>query len=261
MDIAPEQAHAETRQIVGEGTAEPVWRAWLGECAVPRLCLDEVLRADQRLVVLAPHPDDEVLACGGLLASHAARGGACLVLAVTDGEASHAGSKKFSPHALAQARRAESSRGLVVLGVSPTAVVRLGLPDGQVAAHSEKLASALQLVLQPGDVVLSTWRKDGHPDHEATGHVAADICAQKGLRFLEAPVWMWHWARPGHAQVPWRQMAAFGLNDTTLALKCRALAAHASQLKPRDGPDPAPVLGPAIRERATRPSEYFFELV
>lgn len=261
MGITTEQSHADARQIVGEGTAEPVWRAWLGECAMPRLSLDTIVPAERRLVVLAPHPDDEVLACGGLLASHAARGGACLVLAVTDGEASHAGGQQFSPCALAQARRAESSRGLAALGVSATSVVRLGLPDGQVQAHVETLASALQLVLQPGDVVLSTWRKDGHPDHEATGHVAADICALKGLGFWEAPVWMWHWASPGHAQVPWRQMAAFVLNDATLALKCRALAAHASQLNPRDGPDPAPVLGPAIRERATRSSEYFFASV
>jgi LmbE family N-acetylglucosaminyl deacetylase len=253
-----------SREIAGGGTPEADWLAWPFLAAVPRLSLSDVVAPGQRLVVVAPHPDDEVLACGGLLASHAVRGGDCVVIAVTDGEASHAGSPTVVPKELAHMRRAESLQGLETLGVhgadiAHTArIVRLGVPDGQVEAHTGALISALQLILQRDDVVVGTWRLDGHPDHEATGVALAAVCAQKGCRFIEAPVWMWHWAAPGEHLVPWHRLRAFELTDEEMALKQQALAAHATQLTPRDGPNPEPVLGPVIQKRALRRTEFFF---
>lgn len=246
-----------SRQIAGCGTPESTWQAWAGLASAPRLSLDGYLGKDQRLIVVAPHPDDEVLACGGLMASHVARGGACLVVAVTEGEASHTGSEIWTPGALAATRRIESARGLARLGVH-CEVLRVGLPDGLVQQHAEKLTSRLELALSANDVVVSTWRHDGHPDHEASGHAVANVCTAMGNRFLEAPVWMWHWATPGNLQVPWRSMTGFDLYHDAMARKRQALLQHLSQLSRRDGPDSTPILGAAIRERASRHTEYFF---
>ncbi|MDB5892518.1 MAG: hypothetical protein JWQ88_49, partial [Rhodoferax sp.] len=162
--------------------------------SVPRLSLDTWLPLGARLVVVAPHPDDEVLAAGGLISRHAAGGGECLVVAVTDGEASHPGSAIWTPAELARMRRAESNDGLRALGLRRAEIARLGLADGGVLAHRTQLAAGLALVLRPSDVVVTTWRLDGHPDHEATGETTADVCDHLGCRLLEAPVWMWHWA-------------------------------------------------------------------
>ena len=257
MDITNHAPPAESRAIAGCGTPESTWQAWAGLASSPRRSLDNYLTKDQRLVVVAPHPDDEVLACGGLMASHVARGGSCLVVAITDGEASHTGSKIWTPSALAVMRRAESARGLARLGVH-SEVLRVGLPDGLVSQHTRQLVSNLQAVFRPTDVVVSTWRNDGHPDHEATGHAVAEVCATTGNRLLEAPVWMWHWATPGFFQVPWDNMVGFDLDSDAQGRKRQALAEHISQLSPRDGSDPTPILGQAIRERALRQTEHFF---
>lgn len=258
MDVIGEATAQLSRRIEGGGTAEVDWQAWPGLASARRLSLNEWLPQGVRLVVVAPHPDDEVLACGGLLASHAARGGAGLVVAVTDGEASHAGSTTWTPAELARTRRAESSAGLQTLGLRRGDIARFGLPDGRVERHLSKLVSGLHLILQPTDVVVSTWRLDGHPDHEATGRAVATVCARTGCRFMEAPVWMWHWAEPGDPRLPWHRLMAFDLDDAAVAAKRQALTAHASQLAPRDGVEPWPVLGPAILERAARRSEFFF---
>ncbi len=255
---APPAAQLAVRQIAGGGTPEQDWQAWAALASVPRLSLDACVHRRQRLVVIAPHPDDEVLACGGLLASHTARGGDCAVVAVTDGEASHTGSPSVSARELAHTRRAESIQGLQALGVPRASIVRLGLPDGQVRDYAAQISSALQLILQRDDVVVSTWRLDGHPDHEATAETVAVVCARLGCRFMEAPVWMWHWAAPGSTQVPWRELKGFDLGEDAWALKQQALMAHATQLTPRDGPDPEPVLGLAIQERALRRTEFFW---
>jgi LmbE family N-acetylglucosaminyl deacetylase len=245
-------------RIEGAGTPESAWCAWPGLAGVPRLSLDTWLPLGARLVVVAPHPDDEILAAGGLISRHAAGGGDCLVVAVTDGEASHPGASGWTPVELARTRRAESTEGLRALGLRRAEMARLGLPDGDVVAHRTQLTAGLALVLRPSDVVVTTWRADGHPDHEAVGEATAGVCDHLGCRLVEAPVWMWHWAAPGDARVPWERLAAFDLDDASVDHKRQALAAHASQLTPRDAPDTTPVLGGAIVERAARRTEFFF---
>ena len=210
-----------------------------------------------RLVVVAPHPDDEVLACGGLVAMHRDQGGAISVIAVTDGEASHADSPHWQPEALAATRRCESLAGLDHLGVADCAVTRLAIPDGRVAHHTLRLALKLQLLLRPSDVVSTTWRFDGHPDHDATGFAASLACSVVGCRLIEAPVWMWHWATPGDPFVPWHRLQRLPLTAQARERKQAGLAAHASQLDP-SGRNGGAVLGAAIVARASRADEYFF---
>jgi LmbE family N-acetylglucosaminyl deacetylase len=256
---APRTKARAERAIEGHGTDELRWQRWLAPSVVPVRPLAQWLAAAQRLVVVAPHPDDEVLACGGLIAQHAQSGGRTLVVAVSDGEASHHGSASArSPLQLGALRRGESAEGLRRLGAHDATVLRLGVPDGQLAAHLGTIERSLARELRASDVVVVTWRLDGHPDHEAAGRAAADACRAAGCRLLEAPVWMWHWAAPGDARVPWHRMAALALDPATLRLKRHALAAHATQHEMRDA-RLGPVLGPAIVARAARPAEYFFE--
>ena len=249
-------AVAPGRRIRGDGaTAESEWRDWLGALQPPVLGLDDLLRQAQRLVVVAPHPDDEVLACGGLIALHARRGGTVAIVAVTDGEASHLGDSRWLPARLGAERRSERARGLARLGLDPGAVTRLALPDSGVAAQRDSLAHALRAMLRPTDCVVATWRLDGHPDHEASGAAAAQVCTELGCRLLEAPVWMWHWSTPADPRVPWQRLHALPLEPDMLAHKAAALTEHATQLAPRT--NAAPVLGPAIRTRAAWGAEYF----
>ena len=248
---------AASRLIHGSGTPEADWLQWQGLRSAPLLSIDRCLPATGRLVVVAPHPDDEVLSCGGLLQMQAARGGAVLVVAVTDGEASHRGSVQWTASRLAPVRRLESTNGLAQLGIPFSQVTRLGLPDGGVQHLRPQLSEALVRLLRRTDLVVATWRLDGHPDHEAVGDAAAQACATVGCRLVEAPVWMWHWGVPGDTAVPWGRLRGVRLTSLAQQRKARALAAHRSQLTPRDA-GKEPVLGAEIQSRARRSTEYFF---
>lgn len=243
--------------IEGAGTAESVWQTWLHMGAVTTCALHDCLPRNARLVVIAPHPDDEVLACGGLITMHRDQAGEVAVIAVTDGEASHGSLPSSHAQALATTRCAESAAGLVQLGLKDMVITRLALPDGLVARHMMRLARRLQLLLRSSDVVVTTWRRDGHPDHDACGLAAALACAAVGCRLIEAPVWMWHWASPGDSFVPWHQMQRLPLNPQARDRKQAALAAHVSQLDALQRSEGA-VLGDGIVARAHRPDEYFF---
>lgn len=244
-------------RIAGEATDSGTWQAWLEHAELPELPLHEQLPRHARLVVVAPHPDDEVLACGALLQGHAERGCESCIVAVTDGEASHPGLSAQQRAALAQQRRQERLQGLACMGLPPTTVRRLGLPDGEVAVNITHLTANLRVLLRPQDVLVSTWAHDGHPDHEAAGRACRELSRGIGCSFLAAPVWMWHWASPGDARVPWRRMQTLHVSGRALARKQAALAAHQSQLVPRAG-EHAAVLGAAIRSRAAWRSEYYF---
>lgn len=248
---------ATDREIQGVGMPESVWLPWLAQQRVPSVSISDLCPAQSRLVVVAPHPDDEILACGGWLALRAGRGQPCLVVAVTQGEASHGTLDPSACARLARRRTKESYAGLGALGLSAASVVRLGLPDGQVASMVFALAMKLLPLLKPDDVVVTTWSLDGHPDHEATSEAVWQAAAKVGCRLLEAPVWMWHWASPDDLSIPWGRLMCIDLPEQALDAKQVALSHHQSQHERRAGGLDA-VLVPSIVERAARPREYFF---
>lgn len=240
------------------GTPAADWDRWLaGRPADPGFTVPEQCR---RLVVVAPHPDDEILGVGVTASRFAAAGVEVTVLAVTDGDASHPGSPTLTPQRLAKLRTDESRRACRLLGLPQP--VRLGLPDGRVAAHLAGLTDALAGAVDdsgPECVVLSTWRGDGHPDHEASGQAAAAACAATGARLAEYPVWTWHWARTGDAKVPWDRRRRVLLSDPELAAKRAAVAEFVTQVAPlSDQPGDEVILPDWILRRLVTREETVF---
>lgn len=90
------------RPIEGAGTPEAAWRAAPFLSALPRVTLPQLLQGSQRLVVVAPHPDDEVLGCGGLIAAARAAGMPVLIIALTDGEQAYPDEPGWRPQVLAR---------------------------------------------------------------------------------------------------------------------------------------------------------------
>ena len=98
----------------GDGTPEDAWLNWRELAGRPKL---RMLTPPATAVVVAPHPDDEVLGVGGLLSLLARAGTAIHVVAVTDGEASHPKSPTLTPQELAARRISESRAGAVASSV------------------------------------------------------------------------------------------------------------------------------------------------
>jgi LmbE family N-acetylglucosaminyl deacetylase len=219
--------------------------------------MEELVPEGARAVVVAPHPDDEVLCVGGLLAQLAREGRAVRVIAVTDGTASHGGSSEWPVERLMRERPLESRLALRQLGIE-TEPVRLGLPDGGLEGLRELLARRLLPLLERDDVVFTTWRGDGHPDHEATGHACAFAAARVGARLVEVPVWAWHWASPGDARLPWRRARRLALDGEARERKRRAVQAFRSQLLPDPSTGAGPILRATTVERAARSFEVVF---
>jgi LmbE family N-acetylglucosaminyl deacetylase len=242
--------------IQGQGTSLAEWQSCASLRQVPAISLEELAPTGQRLVVVAPHPDDEVLACGGLLARIGGCDAELLLISVTDGEASHGDSLQWPRARLRRERPLESASALSRLGLDLQRLSweRLGLADSKVDEQS--VVEHLDRLLRPGDQVLTSWRADGHCDHEAVGRAAARATARIGARLIEVPIWAWHWARPQDPRLPWSRARKLLLDPETLARKRYAIDAHISQVTPdRQAP---PVLGAEAIERLAQPFELVF---
>ena len=123
-----------------------------------------------KLLVMAPHPDDELLGCGRLMRRVQAAGGAVIVVWLTDGGASHGELDATGRQELVVRRQAEGLEGLREFGIAPAASEFLGYPDGGLAnANSLDVHQRLQALCDAHaiDTVVVTDGDDGHPDHRA----------------------------------------------------------------------------------------------
>jgi LmbE family N-acetylglucosaminyl deacetylase len=221
-------------------------------------------------LVVAPHPDDEALGCGGVIVLLRRAGLPVRVVVVSDGAASHPGSARYPPPVLGALRRSESLAGLGLLGVKPDDVTFLGLPDGAVPGadapdgrHAVELARDVLLGWPDVLTVLLPWRRDPHDDHRAAWSLfsAALDTIRSPVRRLEYPIWtMVHPApddlpRPGEARLLRLDVGP------VLVQKRSAIQAHRSQTTAMiDDATIGHCLTEPVLEQLTRPWELLFEV-
>jgi LmbE family N-acetylglucosaminyl deacetylase len=147
------------------------------------------LHGTRRALVVAPHPDDEVIGAAGLIQALTVRGATVVVAIVSDGAASHPGSRRWPRTRLVAARRRESRRALRRLGVCAGEVRMLGLPDGRLDAHEGTARRRLRRIVarwRP-DLIVGPAAEDAHPDHRAVAR-SLDAVAP-AVRRLAYRVW------------------------------------------------------------------------
>src|SRR5262245_10454423 len=110
-----------------------------------------------RVLVLAPHPDDESLGCGGTMALLAEDGAEVRALIATDGEATRGAA--LAPEQIAERRRAEATEAGRAVGAT---VDFLGLPDGALSERSDELAARLREAIEKyePEAVFAPWLLD-----------------------------------------------------------------------------------------------------
>ncbi|HEY0717703.1 MAG TPA: PIG-L deacetylase family protein [Streptosporangiaceae bacterium] len=235
--------------IDAPGTAEEEWRS------TGRLHELPVIEVSSwpSVVVVAAHPDDEVLGVGGTLAVLAAAGTRIRLVAVTDGEASHPGMDQAAADQLAECRAEETTTALRELG-APAEIVRLRMPDTGVARREPELRDRLAELVSGFAVCLAPWDGDLHADHEAAGRAASGACGARGVELLSYPIWTWHWAHPRDCRVPWDRASRVPLPPGVARRKRAAIDCFTSQLRPRAG-ERAAVLPPEVVAHFIRDQE------
>lgn len=215
-------------------------------------------------VILAPHPDDESLACGGLIAEARREGARVVVVFVSDGGGSHPNSAAFPPTRLKALRQDEAKRACAELGLGPEDLFFLSLPDRFVPHTGADAECAVEAIAAEVDAIgarslFVSWRHDPHCDHQAAYQIARQVQDRRpGLRLFEYVVW--------GATLP-RSTEVRSIRDgfrlhigRTMEKKRLAIAAHRSQTTNLIADDPEGFqLTTADLARFSLPYEFFLE--
>jgi len=233
------------------------------------------LRACRRIVVVAPHPRDEIRAAGGLLRRLASRHAEVDVLSLTDrptrtcSTPPHGGPAlvadespgTFTLDDLLAGRlddrldppdddlagedvvdpdEAAAEAAYRALGLTVVRRHRLGLPDGGVAGVEADVVGAISEIVgfaddRAGLCVLAPWSGDGDDDHEAAGRAAEIVTAAYRVRLVRWLDRAWTWAGPDSDEVPWRRARQIVLSDTVIARKHAASQAFRAALADAEG--------------------------
>jgi LmbE family N-acetylglucosaminyl deacetylase len=155
------------------------------------------ITGDGTALILAPHPDDESLGCGGLIAACIAAGRPPLVAILTDGAASHPNSLAFPPARLRVQRAQEARTAVAHLGLRADRLVFLNQPDAAAPTEGPDFAAVVDalvaLVRAEANctAILAPWLHDPHCDHEAASRIASVVAERCGIRAVAYPVWGW----------------------------------------------------------------------
>jgi N-acetylglucosamine malate deacetylase 1 len=170
------------------------------------------------IVVIAPHPDDEAIGCGGTIRLHVERGDRVAVVFLTSGEL---GLEKLPPAEARRIREAEAEDSGRVLGVASLKFLRLA--DWYVNEHTERAAADLTPIFEAESPALLYVPHEGewHPDHRASLQVVRGALKISGG---EPDV---------RAYEVWTPLSTHDEAEditATIAVKLRAVRCHRSQL-------------------------------
>lgn len=183
-----------------------------------------------KTLIVAPHPDDESLGCGGAIALLRNFDVEVYVLVLSDGTLSHPNSVKFSAEKLRDLRETEMLNALEILGVSEENTTFFRYKDRSVPNSDsfETVARCKSYLnsIKP-QTIFVPWRRDPHPDHRAAFSLIK--AANEMAKIIEYPIWLWEIAESDDAPKN-DEVTAFRLDiSSVIAQKKQAINAHQSQ--------------------------------
>jgi LmbE family N-acetylglucosaminyl deacetylase len=214
----------------------------------------------ERVMVFAPHPDDETLASGGTIAMRVGQGKDVYVVVMTDGRNSHrillSIEKNPAPSELIAIRRRESQLATQILGVSRDHLIFLDFEDGTLASHcqeGEALVLKYLLKILPTEI-FTPDKSDPHPDHYSTNAIVSNSIRESKLSPSIYSYLVWNTDRPQTHKAS--DEVEFDISDY-LETKRSAVDAYKSQVTKLFGSQTCPVLRKSMLKRFLLPVERF----
>ena len=215
------------------------------------------LKLRTSVLVMAPHPDDEVFGCGGLIARLVAEDCIPHVVVLTGGEGSHTACCNTPKADIIAARRSLTHKAAGELGLSARYIHELNFADGKISgdrgAEYDKLKQLIA-ALSP-QTILVPHHGEGWPDHLAVRELGIEL-APKGTDVYEYCVWFWYY-RQRH--LDWKQAYRLKMTSEEHRRKLAAIGAYHNALAPCGKPWVG-VLPPLFVKANSADTELYFKI-
>jgi LmbE family N-acetylglucosaminyl deacetylase len=182
------------------------------------------------IIVFAPHPDDETLACGGTIIKKLEEGFDVYVVVMTDGRHSHdvtLGLAEPSPQTIAETRAIELREATRVLGVNSSNLILLGFEDGKLREYvSEAREKTVRILheVRPVEMYVPN-RDDANEDHRTTYEIVDGSAREAHLRSKTYEYSVWN------GKIPRPELKVLVMNiQRELGRKMEAISKYKSQI-------------------------------
>jgi LmbE family N-acetylglucosaminyl deacetylase len=186
--------------------------------------------SSQRILVFAPHPDDDIIGCGGSIAKHIQKGNQVAIVYLTSG---NAGRLDYSKEDLANIRESEAKEAAELLGVNH--LYFLKQDDGYLSASKENIVKVMEIIREfKPNVIYVTHAEEGHRDHRVANELVLLASGRaKGSWFQEAKGQPWSVSTILAYEVhpPMRNTGYCEDITEFMDLKMQALQKHISQVE------------------------------
>lgn len=181
-------------------------------------------------LIIAPHPDNEVIGCGGLIARLVEEDDAPQIIVMTGGEGSHENCCSTPKEEIIRARRGLTRKALSILGVPESNIHELNFPDGNISESHSEVEKLKTLIgeLKPDTVFMPHWG-EGWPDHVKTAEIVKKLLPNE-TEVWEYCVWMWYYNV--WRGLDWRNAAVLKMTPPEHELKLKAIDAYTKPLAP-----------------------------
>lgn len=145
------------------------------------------------VVVISPHPDDEVFGCAMLMNTLAKQGKDVHLIILSKGEYISAGSC-IQADAVVKVRAALTKQAARVLGIDEQRIYTLSFPDGSFTHTPDVEISSLKKLLDSikPNTIFYPHPSEGSPDHDAASRIISCIEFDKRIHRYYYCVWLWH---------------------------------------------------------------------
>lgn len=180
-------------------------------------------------VIVAPHPDDEVLGCGGLMQRLITQGHEVHIVFMTGGEGSHRNCCNLLEDQIKEARRRLACQINPTLGVGVSHLHFLNYPDGGINKKSGETIHLKELLvkLNPSTIFVPHWG-EGWPDHLNSAEIVKEIMNDKATIY-EYCVWMWYY---NVWHLDWKHTQIFRMTASEHYQKINAINSYTTPIAP-----------------------------
>ena len=181
-------------------------------------------------LILAPHPDDEAMGCGGLIQRLCGQGLFPHVVILTGGGQSHSACCYLSESVIKEERRTMASQILQKLGLPADHLHLLDFPDGSISIQHDEMQTLQKLVaeIQPAAVFIP-HHGEGWPDHLVCRDLVEQMPALGATAIYEYCVWLWYY---NAWNLDWKRACSLQLTKTEHLAKCSAIVEYTESLAP-----------------------------
>ncbi len=153
-----------------------------------------LLTAKGQTLIIAPHPDDEIIGCAGLIQQLIAQSQTPHIVFMTGGEGSHKGCCDIDAETLSKNRRGLARNINSSLGVKEENLHFLNYPDGGIKEEHKETDTLKSLIetIRPATIFVPHWG-EGWPDHLNTRLIGKELAKTCGADVYEYCVWMWYY--------------------------------------------------------------------